>query len=272
MFQIPIQAAIGGKIIARETDPRPAQGRHRQVLRRRRHPQAQAARQAEGRQEAHAPVRQGRNPAGGVHRGAEDGQLKSNSRARAVSGPVSSLFKTLQRIFPAGVAAGPAVIARSAERAKTPIRAFGVHSRACPCPAVRPPDYSRAGFGPFQVFAADFPGGRDDLCRRNHPADRDRRPCRGRADPKFLEAGPKPMWRQFQVQANALLDLTPAVHRYQDVSPLAARFREGAWRSDVASVRIELIATTVIPSPCYEPNSPQPAFVSTFLEKGSTSF
>ena len=54
-------------------DPRAAQGRHRQVLRRRRHPQAQAAREAEGRQEEDAPVRQGRHPAGSVHRRAEDG-------------------------------------------------------------------------------------------------------------------------------------------------------------------------------------------------------
>ena len=49
-----------------------AQGRDGQMLRRRRHPQAQAARQAERGQEAHAPVRQGRHPAGGVHPGAED--------------------------------------------------------------------------------------------------------------------------------------------------------------------------------------------------------
>ena len=49
------------------------QGRHRQVLRRRRHAQAQAARQAEGRQKAHAPVRQGRYSAGGVYCRAEGG-------------------------------------------------------------------------------------------------------------------------------------------------------------------------------------------------------
>ena len=45
--------------------PRPSKGRHRQVLRRRRLAQAQAPRQAEGGQEAHAPVRQGGDPAGG---------------------------------------------------------------------------------------------------------------------------------------------------------------------------------------------------------------
>jgi translation elongation factor EF-4 len=44
-----------------------AQGRDRQVLWRRRHPQAQAAGQAEGRQEEDAPVRQGRDSAGSVY-------------------------------------------------------------------------------------------------------------------------------------------------------------------------------------------------------------
>jgi GTP-binding protein LepA len=48
-------------------DLRAAQGRHREVLRRRHHPQAQAAREAEGREAADAPDRQRRHPAEGLH-------------------------------------------------------------------------------------------------------------------------------------------------------------------------------------------------------------
>ena len=67
-------------------DPRLAQGRHRQMLWRRRHPQAQAPREAEGGQEEDAPVRQGRHPAGSLHRRAEDGFVSTgpaSSRAQA---------------------------------------------------------------------------------------------------------------------------------------------------------------------------------------------
>ncbi len=46
--------------------PRPAQGRARQMLRRRHHPQAQAARKAEGRQEAHEDAGPCGGAAGGV--------------------------------------------------------------------------------------------------------------------------------------------------------------------------------------------------------------
>ena len=49
-------------------DPRDAQGRAGQVLRRRHHPQAQAAGEAEGGQEADEDGRPGRGPAGGLHR------------------------------------------------------------------------------------------------------------------------------------------------------------------------------------------------------------
>ncbi len=71
-------------------DPRLAQGRHRQMLRRRRHPQAQAAGEAEGGQETHAPVRQSRDPAGSVHRGAEDGRLRAG-RTGAGAFPLQEL-------------------------------------------------------------------------------------------------------------------------------------------------------------------------------------
>ena len=56
-------------------DRRAVEGRDREVLRRRHHAQAQAAGEAEGRQEAHAPVRQGGDPAVGLPRRAEDGRL-----------------------------------------------------------------------------------------------------------------------------------------------------------------------------------------------------
>jgi len=49
-----------------------AQGRAGQVLRRRHHPEEEAAREAEGRQEAHEDGRRGRDPAGGVPRRAAD--------------------------------------------------------------------------------------------------------------------------------------------------------------------------------------------------------
>ena len=66
MFEVALQAAIGSKIIARETISAHAQERARQVLRRRYQPQAQTAREAEGRQAPHEARRQRRDPAGSV--------------------------------------------------------------------------------------------------------------------------------------------------------------------------------------------------------------
>jgi translation elongation factor EF-4 len=57
-FAIAVQAAIGAKSLRAPPSGRTART-YRQVLRRRHHPQAQAAGEAEGRQEAHEAVRQG---------------------------------------------------------------------------------------------------------------------------------------------------------------------------------------------------------------------
>ena len=69
-FEVAIQAAIGAKIMARETVSRAAQERAGQVLWRRYLAQAQAAGEAEGRQEADEANRQGGYSAGGVSGGA----------------------------------------------------------------------------------------------------------------------------------------------------------------------------------------------------------
>ena len=71
MFEVAIQAAIGGKVIARETRAGHAQERARQVLRRRHHPQAQAAGEAERRQAADEAHRARRHPAGSLPGGVE---------------------------------------------------------------------------------------------------------------------------------------------------------------------------------------------------------
>ncbi len=99
MFQIPIQAAIGGKIVARETLSAHAQGRDRQMLWRRHHPQAQASRQAEGRQEEDAAVRQGRDPAGSLHRRPQDGRELSARHDNHIgqSGP-SDINRSLSKL------------------------------------------------------------------------------------------------------------------------------------------------------------------------------
>jgi hypothetical protein len=64
LFKVAIQAAIGGKVIARETVS------------------AQTAREAEARQEAHAPVRRGGDPPVRLHRGLEDGRRLRQFRNR----------------------------------------------------------------------------------------------------------------------------------------------------------------------------------------------
>ena len=73
-FKIAIQGAIGGQIISRSTISRLPQGRHRQVLRRRHHPEAQTPGKTEGRQEAHEDGGLGADPPERLCGGAEDGE------------------------------------------------------------------------------------------------------------------------------------------------------------------------------------------------------
>ena len=74
MFEVAIQAAVGSRIIARESCGAASQGRSRQVLRRRHQPQAQAAGETEGRQEAHEDGGHGGDPAGSLPGGPRSGR------------------------------------------------------------------------------------------------------------------------------------------------------------------------------------------------------
>ena len=71
LYQVAIQAAIGGKIVARETHLGAAKKRDREMLRRRYYPQTQAAREAERGKEADEEHRQDEHSAGGLYPGAK---------------------------------------------------------------------------------------------------------------------------------------------------------------------------------------------------------
>ena len=89
-YQVKIQAAIGGKIVASRNRQRLPQGRDGEMLRRRHLAQTQAAGETEGRQKAHEIHRQREHPAGSVHRGVEG--VENSAAARR--------FQAGQRIQP----------------------------------------------------------------------------------------------------------------------------------------------------------------------------
>ena len=79
MFDVPIQAAIGGPGPGPRDGQGPAQGRAGQVLRRGHHPEAQAPREAEGGQEEDEEHRPGRGSPGGIRLRAQAGRLTGRS-------------------------------------------------------------------------------------------------------------------------------------------------------------------------------------------------
>ena len=116
MFEVAIQAAIGGTGHRARDGEGAAQERAGEVLRRRRDAQAQAAGEAEGRQEAHEAARHGGDPAGSVPRGAAGQQEAMNARRRMMVFDFSFLLVMLALVSGADLGPGP-VAARAGARA-----------------------------------------------------------------------------------------------------------------------------------------------------------
>ncbi len=93
------------------------QGRDRQVLRRRHLAQAQAAREAERRQETHEDGRLGGDPAAGLHRGAEDGSRQVT--AAALPRPPASTSTS-----PSARRSAPTAISRSGKAVREKVPAY----------------------------------------------------------------------------------------------------------------------------------------------------
>ena len=93
MFEVAIQAAIGSRIIAREIGQGDAKERAGEVLRRRHLAEAEAARKAEGREEADEAGRARGDSAGSVPRRAQDGHGGVAFRAEGRASNMAGAFK-----------------------------------------------------------------------------------------------------------------------------------------------------------------------------------
>ena len=99
MFDVPVQAAIGSRIDRARDDQGAAQGRAREVLRRRHHAEAEAARAPEEGQEADEAGRLGRGAAGGLPRRAQPRRGAASERGRPASLRPPALLRAPLRLL-----------------------------------------------------------------------------------------------------------------------------------------------------------------------------